>query len=56
MSGFTPAAQDRFSCGLRTVGRTARDDFDEATRAPLDRVEAFERLNQPAMERLLGVR
>ncbi|MFF5229641.1 hypothetical protein [Dactylosporangium sp. NPDC000521] len=60
MSGFTPAPQDKSSFGSWTVGWTAPDDFDDATRAPLDPVEAagtvFERLDRLAMEHLLGVR
>lgn len=35
---------DKFSFGLRTVGWTARDPFGEATRPPLDPVEAVGRL------------
>ena len=83
MNGFTPTPQDKFSCGLWTVGWTARDKLGDATRAPLDPVEAVHRLaglgagdlrgafwtvgtpengghtgrlDQPAMQHLLGVR
>ncbi|WP_344618353.1 hypothetical protein [Dactylosporangium salmoneum] len=60
MSRFTPTPQDKLSLGLWTACWTARDDFGDATRAPLDPVEAagmaFERLDQLAMEHLLGVR
>lgn len=40
----TPTPADRFSFGLWTVGWTARDQFGEASRAPLDPVEAVHRL------------
>ena len=57
MSGFTPTPQDKLSFGLWTVGRTARDNFGDATRVSLGPVESvFERLDQLAMEHLLGVR
>ncbi|MGI5176128.1 hypothetical protein ACQEVZ_07370 [Dactylosporangium sp. CA-152071] len=60
MSGFTPTPQHKFSLGLWTVGWSARDDFGDATRAPVDPVEAagmaFERLDQLTMEHLRGVR
>ncbi|MBD0292383.1 MAG: xylose isomerase [Jiangellaceae bacterium] len=39
-----PKPEDRFSFGLWTVGWTARDMFGEATRPPLDPVEAVHRL------------
>ena len=41
---LNPTAADRFSFGLWTVGWQARDPFGDATRAPLDPVEAVERL------------
>jgi xylose isomerase len=44
MGTYTPAREDRFSFGLWTVGWTARDMFGEASRAPLDPVEAVHRL------------
>ncbi|MFB9239268.1 xylose isomerase [Plantactinospora siamensis] len=40
----TPTPADRFSFGLWTVGWPARDPFGDATRAPLDPVEAVHRL------------
>jgi xylose isomerase len=39
-----PTPADRFSFGLWTVGWQARDPFGEATRPPLDPVEAVHRL------------
>jgi xylose isomerase len=39
-----PTRQDRFSFGLWTVGWQARDTFGDATRDPLDAVEAVNRL------------
>jgi xylose isomerase len=39
-----PTPADKFSFGLWTVGWQARDPFGEATRAPLDPVEAVHRL------------
>jgi xylose isomerase len=39
-----PMPEDRFTFGLWTVGWQARDPFGEATRPPLDPVEAVERL------------
>lgn len=41
---FTPQPDDHFSFGLWTVGWQGRDPFGDATRAPLDPVEALERL------------
>jgi len=41
---YAPTPQDKFSFGLWTVGWTARDMFGEASRAPLDPVEAVHRL------------
>ena len=41
---LTPTPADRFSFGLWTVGWTARDPFGDATRQPLDAVEAVHRL------------
>jgi len=40
----TPSPDDKFSFGLWTVGWPARDPFGDATRPPLDPVEAVERL------------
>jgi len=39
-----PSREDRFSFGLWTVGWQARDTFGDATRDPLDAVEAVSRL------------
>ena len=39
-----PTRDDRFTFGLWTVGWQARDPFGDATRAPLDPVEAVARL------------
>src|SRR2546428_1963582 len=39
-----PTKADKFSFGLWTVGWPARDPFGDATRAPLDPVEAVHRL------------
>jgi xylose isomerase len=44
MSTSTPTPADRFTFGLWTVGWPARDPFGDATRPPLDPVEAVERL------------
>ncbi|SCK56673.1 xylose isomerase [Streptomyces sp. WMMB 322] len=41
---YEPTPEDRFSFGLWTVGWLGRDPFGEATRAPLDPVEAVHRL------------
>jgi xylose isomerase len=41
---FTPTPQDRFSFGLWTIGWLGQDQFGAATRAPLDVVEAVEKL------------
>jgi xylose isomerase len=43
---FEPTRADRFSFGLWTVGWQARDPFGDATRAPLDPVEAVHRLSE----------
>jgi xylose isomerase len=40
-----PTREDKFSFGLWTVGWLGRDPFGEATRAPLDPVEAVHRLS-----------
>src|SRR5690348_3711260 len=40
----TPTRADRFTFGLWTVGWQGRDPFGDATRAPLDPVEAVHRL------------
>ncbi|WP_436791837.1 xylose isomerase [Yinghuangia sp. YIM S10712] len=44
MTRLTPQPEDRFSFGLWTVGWQARDPFGDATRGPLDPVEAVHRL------------
>ncbi|GAA4990995.1 xylose isomerase [Yinghuangia aomiensis] len=44
MTTLTPVPDDRFTFGLWTVGWQARDPFGDATRAPLDPVEAVHRL------------
>ncbi len=41
---LVPGPDDRFSFGLWTVGWQARDPFGDATRPPLDPVEAVHRL------------
>ncbi len=41
---LTPTPADKFTFGLWTVGWAARDPFGVATRAPLDAVEAVNRL------------
>jgi xylose isomerase len=41
---LTPTAADKFTFGLWTVGWQARDPFGDATRAPLDPIEAVHRL------------
>lgn len=41
---FQPSPADKFSFGMWTVGWQARDPFGDATRAPMDPVEAVERL------------
>jgi xylose isomerase len=47
MSGtFQPTREDRFTFGLWTVGWQARDPFGDATRPPLDPVEAVHRLSE----------
>ena len=46
MSLPTPTPADRFSFGLWTIGWQARDPFGDATRAPLDPVEAVHRLGE----------
>ena len=45
MSTLQPTREDKFSFGLWTVGWQARDPFGDATRAPIDTVEAVERLS-----------
>ncbi|RRO18873.1 xylose isomerase [Saccharopolyspora rhizosphaerae] len=45
MTDFTPQREDKFSFGLWTVGWLGRDPFGEATRSPLDPVEAVHRLS-----------
>ncbi len=45
MSALQPTREDKFSFGLWTVGWQARDPFGDATRPPLDTVEAVERLS-----------
>jgi xylose isomerase len=44
MTDYAPTRADRFSFGLWTVGWPARDMFGEATRAPLDPVDAVRHL------------
>ena len=44
MDAYTPKPEDRFSFGLWTVGWQARDPFGDATRPPLDPVEAVHKL------------
>ncbi|MET7303572.1 xylose isomerase [Embleya sp. NPDC005575] len=44
MTDPTPQPDDRFTFGLWTVGWQARDPFGDATRAPLDPVEAVHKL------------
>jgi len=44
MSELRPTPADKFTFGLWTVGWQARDPFGEATRAPLDPIEAVHRL------------
>ncbi|MGV9773653.1 xylose isomerase [Streptosporangium sp. NPDC003464] len=44
MSDYTPRPEDRFTFGLWTVGWQARDQFGDASRAPLDPVESVHRL------------
>ena len=41
---YEPTPQDKFTFGLGTVGWQARDPFGDATRGPLDPVEAVHRL------------
>jgi xylose isomerase len=41
-----PGPADRFSFGLWTVGWQARDPFGDATRAPLDPIEAVHKLTE----------
>jgi xylose isomerase len=43
---YQPTPQDKFTFGLWTVGWQARDPFGDATRAPLDPVEAVHRLSE----------
>src|SRR2546429_2813268 len=44
MTDYVPSRADRFSFGLWTVGWPARDMFGEASRAPLDPVDAVHQL------------
>ncbi len=44
MSSYQPTREDRFTFGLWTVGWQARDPFGDATRPPMDPVEAVHRL------------
>ncbi|MFE5540636.1 xylose isomerase [Streptomyces sp. NPDC056519] len=44
MHEFVPTPEHRFTFGLWTVGWQGRDPFGDATRAPLDPVEAVHRL------------
>ena len=41
---FTPTPADKFSFGLWTIGWVGQDQFGGASRAPLDVVEAVEKL------------
>jgi xylose isomerase len=41
---LTPSPADKFTFGLWTIGWAARDPFGDATRAPLDTVEAVHKL------------
>ncbi|WP_061296711.1 xylose isomerase [Herbidospora cretacea] len=41
---YTPTPEDKFTFGLWTVGWQARDQFGDATRAPLDPVETVHKL------------
>ena len=41
-----PTREDKFSFGLWTIGWQARDAFGDATRAPLDPVEAVHKLSE----------
>jgi xylose isomerase len=43
---LSPTRDDRFSFGLWTVGWGAKDQFGDATRPPLDTVEAVHRLSE----------
>lgn len=42
---YQPTPEDKFSFGLWTVGWLGRDPFGDATREPLDPVEALQRLS-----------
>jgi xylose isomerase len=44
MTTITPTPQDKFTFGLWTVGWQARDQFGDASRAPVDPVESVHRL------------
>ncbi|MFI6993760.1 xylose isomerase [Nonomuraea wenchangensis] len=46
MTAFIPTPDDRFTFGLWTVGWQARDPFGDASRAPLDPVEAVHKLHE----------
>jgi xylose isomerase len=43
---LAPTKADRFSFGLWTIGWQARDQFGDASRAPLDPIEAVHQLNE----------
>jgi xylose isomerase len=45
-TALTPTKADRFSFGLWTIGWQAKDQFGDATRAPLDPIEAVHKLNE----------
>ncbi|MGX7677394.1 xylose isomerase [Jatrophihabitans sp. DSM 45814] len=45
-AGPTPTKADKFSFGLWTIGWVARDPFGDATRKPLDPIEAVHKLNE----------
>jgi xylose isomerase len=46
MTAYAPTPQDKFSFGLWTIGWTARDMFGDASRAPLDPVDAVHKLGE----------
>jgi xylose isomerase len=45
-TALTPTKADRFSFGLWTIGWQAKDQFGDATRAPLDPIEAVHKLDE----------
>src|SRR5699024_12578862 len=46
---FTPTPEDRFAFGLWTVGWQAQDQFGDASRPPLDPIEAVHKLAEPGV-------